>query len=187
MPIASGHARMLPILRFAPGEVDSSQPCFDGRRIVALKEGRPFAFLIDLLDDEGHVAFRIHYQDAASESGVGFPPREVVEEHPVDLAVVCMPSSWNVSGYPEDLLAWTRARHVLVTHYDDFMQPTDEPVRFVANLTDSRADAFMERVFVEMGRDGHEPRGPLGPACGPASAAWTMPLRGEWLRFAARP
>jgi len=64
--------------------------------------GMPFAFVIDLLDDDGErVAFRIHYQDAASDEQEGWPPQALVDARPVDLAVLCMPSSWKVKRYPK--------------------------------------------------------------------------------------
>lgn len=158
---------------------------WERRRPAAMPSGRTLAYLIDFLEPDGRVGFRIHYEDSASSFPAGSPPAPTTAGHPVDLAIVCMPSSWLVSGYPEEMLAATRARHVLVTHYEDFFRPRGEPLRFAPLLTDRRAAGFMARVAHEMARASHVARAPAGPVCGPASPLWSMPLPGEWLRFAA--
>jgi L-ascorbate metabolism protein UlaG (beta-lactamase superfamily) len=187
LPLRSGHADHFGGYHFAPGEVAAPWTSWNDKRNADMKEGLPFAFLVDLLDTDGRPAFRLHYQDAASDAPRGFPPEDISAERPVDLAVTCLPSSWRARDYPRGLLERTRARHVLVTHYDDFFQPLDRPLRFVANLTDERAATFLEAVRVEMTLASHEPRGPDPAACGPSSTSWTMPLPGEWLRFRAEP
>lgn len=183
LPIRSNHADHFAGYHYAPGEVEAPWTTWQGKRHPDMREGLPFTFLIDLLDDDGRSAFRIHYQDAASDAPLGFPPEEAIAERAVDLAVTCMPSSWRVRDYPRGILERTRARHVLVTHYEDFFRPLDRPLRFVALLTDRRAATFLETVRAEMALPRHAPAGPEPPSCGPGGPAWTMPLPGEWLRF----
>jgi len=183
LPIRSSHADHFAGYHYAPGEVEAPWTNWEDKRHPDMKEGRPFAFLVDLLDDDGRPAFRIHYQDAASDAPLGFPPEEVLAERGVDLAVTCMPSSWRAHDYPRGILERTRARHVLVTHYEDFFRPLDRPLRFVGALTDRRAATFLEALRVEMALPHHAPAGPEPSSCGPGSEAWTMPLPGEWLRF----
>jgi len=184
MPLASGHARHTRLFRLSDGEVTEPWECIDGKKLRKLAMGQPIAFLIDLLDDDGNSVFRIHYQDASSSKPKGYPPPGVLEERDVDLAVVCIPRAWLVDEYPEGLLEFTRARHVLVTHYEDFFRSATLPIRFVQGLTDAHANEFMERVRQEMHEPGHDLAPPATPACGPSSAGWTMPLPGEWLHFA---
>jgi hypothetical protein len=157
---------------------------WERRRPASMPSGRTLAWLIDLLEPDGSIGFRIHYQDSASSFPAGSPPAATIADHPVDLAIVCMPSSWLVSGYPQEMLAATRARHVLVTHYEDFFRPQRQPLRFAPLLTDRRAAAFMARVAGEMSRAPREALAPADPVCGPAAALWSLPLPGEWLRFA---
>ncbi len=163
--------------------MDEAWDCMDGRKLNKMKQGRPFAFLIDLLDADGEVAFRIHYVDAPSEAPLGLPPAEIVADHPVDLAMLCMPTWWLAPGYPGSFVEGTRARHVLVTHYEDFFRSQEKPTRFVARLTNKRANGFMEELSLAMG-DGDERRiAPSSEMCGPSGEAWTMPLPGEWMVF----
>jgi hypothetical protein len=178
------HAPVAGLYRFAPGTVSEDWNWVEGRPLSAMKQGRAYAYLVDLLNDDGSIAFRIHYQDTASTPPLGFPPDRVIEGRHVDLAVVCLASSWEAAGYPERLLRRTSARHVLVTHYEDFFRGTDEPLRFVPLLTNGRADAFMARLDAVMRRSGARPTGPVSQVCGPSGPGWTVALPGEWLRFA---
>ena len=184
MPLESDHAPHLGRFRFATGQVLEPWDCFEGRKIRELVQGKTYAFLIDLLASDGEtIAFRIHYQDAASGRPAGFPPREVLAERAVDLATLCMPSAHLAEGYPEGILEHTGARHALVTHYEDFFRHRDRPLRFVKLLTDGNADDFMSAVESEMTRTNHRAGPPNAPACGPSGPLWTMPLPGEWLAF----
>jgi hypothetical protein len=184
MPIETEHADHLGCFHYAPGTVTEAWDRLQGRKLSHMVEGQPFAFLIDLLSPDGQtVAFRIHYQDSASSAPAGFPPDDVIAERTVDLSVLCIPSYWLVDNFPQGILAHTRARHALVTHYEDFFRSTELPLRFAPMLTDRRANRFMGLVRDELDGPVHDPRGPVSPVCGPSSPAWTMPLPGEWLNF----
>jgi hypothetical protein len=188
LPVVSGHAPQLKHYRYARGEVDGPwDSCLDGRRVKALREGRTFAFVVDLLDEHGATVFRMFYQDAAAAAPLGFPPLEPTgDTRPYDLVVLCLASSWLADDYPAALLAHTGARHALVTHYEDFFRPAQRPTRFVASLTNRRANRFMEQVRSELWGGDHDIRGPTSDPCGPSGDGWTVPLPGEWMSFASR-
>jgi hypothetical protein len=184
LPLASEHAPHYHGYHFADGEVTERWAYWQDKSLRAMKEGRNHTFLIDLLEEDSEaIAFRIFYQDAAGPAPLGFPPEEEIGRREVDLAILCMPSYWEVEGYPEGVLERTRARHTMITHYEDFLRPSDEPLRFVATLTDERVDGFIEAVVEGMSRSAAEPVGPVPCTCGPCGPAWSMPLPGEWLRF----
>ena len=99
MPLVSSHAPHMKGIRFAPGKLTEPWDCLDGKRLRHLEQGQVFTFLIDLMsDDLERVEFRIYHQDSSSSAPDGFPPVEVIEEAPVDLAVLCMPSYWLVDA-----------------------------------------------------------------------------------------
>lgn len=149
-----------------------------------MREGQPYAILIDLLDDDLEtVRFRIHYQDVASPSPTGFPPRSLLDERAADLVVLSLPLAHLADGYPEGILQRTRGRHALVIHYEDFFRSTASPLRFVPGLSNRRTHRFLEDLTAAMAKSAGEPAGPDNAVCGPGAAAWTMPLPGEWLRF----
>jgi L-ascorbate metabolism protein UlaG (beta-lactamase superfamily) len=184
MPLPSAHASHFAGIHFAKGEVKKPWTgSWEDRKLRAMKEGAVFAFLIDLLaDDLETVRYRILYQDATAAAPAGIPAAEVIEDHAVDLAILPMPSWFRVRDFPEALLERTRARHVLVIHHEDFLRPASEPGRFVSTLTDNRANGFMARL-AEVLPPPDDRSGPRPRACGPCGERWTVPLRGEWMRF----
>jgi hypothetical protein len=173
-------------MQWADGHVGEAWKDWKGKRRREMKKGLPLAFLIDLLDPEdASVRFRIWFQDAVAKPPGGFPSEQAIERHAVDLAVLCMPSYWRVEGFPESILDRAMARHVLVSHYEDFFRSPEKPLRFVSLLTNSRANRFLERIGKAIDASGQRPRGPRPCTCGPCSERVTMPLPGEWLRFTA--
>lgn len=193
-PLPSSHAPHLWKLHLMKGEmVPRPEAKWRAtRRHLGLKEGRPHAFVIDLLDPERPEApplFRIHYQDSASDAGRlpnGIPPEHLLETASgvaYDLAVTCMASANWVDGYPEALLKKLEPRHVLVTHYEDFFRPRDAPCRFVPALTRRIANGFLERTDCELRASGQTLSRPLSKVCGATAEGWSMPRVGEWIVF----
>jgi L-ascorbate metabolism protein UlaG (beta-lactamase superfamily) len=183
--VPSEHAPQVDHYLWAKGEVkqDWRQP-WTGRRFHELKAGQTFALVIDLMSsDLKEVRYRIYYQDAANRQGIGEPP-PFADGHPFDLAVLCIASYDKAPGQPAAILRRLRPRHVLVTHYDDFFRPQDRPVRFVGLLTDAKVDRYLRTICEELGCEGPPGAGPTGDVCGPSGPRWTMPLPGEWMRFA---
>jgi L-ascorbate metabolism protein UlaG (beta-lactamase superfamily) len=93
-------------------------------------EGETLAFLIDVLDETGAVRLRIYYQDAVARAPWGLMPDSLA---PVDVALIVPATYAEVYWHPEAVLENTRARHVLLGHWEDFFRPATaepEPVPF---------------------------------------------------------
>jgi glyoxylase-like metal-dependent hydrolase (beta-lactamase superfamily II) len=88
-------------------------------------DGRTYAFLIDLLDDEGRRRMRIYYQDAVAAPPFGLVPPEA--EDSVDVALVVPATYAEVEWHPEALLEDARPDHVLLGHWEDFFRPAGDP------------------------------------------------------------
>jgi hypothetical protein len=187
-PVPSHHAPHARFVHLMRGETRANERPWERRRYRSFKEGRPHAYVIDLLDGTGPEArslFRIHYQDSASSadrSPNGIPPSDLPGPG-FDLAVVCMASAHLVKPYPADLLAAVKPRHVLVTHYEDFFRPRSAPCRFVPLLTEGRANRFLESTDRALSQGGRELARPIHPVCGATGEGWTMPLVSEWMVF----
>jgi len=131
------------------------------------KEGQTLAYLIDFLEDDGTVAFRIHYQDAASGAPYGFPPLSPDDQKSVDVAILCVPGAHYVKDYPRGIVGYLKPRYVILAHWEDFFRPrTGDPggVHVLPVGTDPKE--FMAHV----------------------KNAWSlaeplMPLPGSWLQF----
>ncbi len=184
--LRSRHAPHLGRLHFYRGSLDRDWRYeWTDMRWRDFLEGEVFAFVFDLLDEEGRARFRIYANDAASPRGWGEPDAGLARERRFDLAALVMASYYLVEEYPEALLRGLRPRHVLAIHYEDFFQPPSAPVRFVPLLTDARANRFLSRVDRALGGSADGLRPPLPPVCGPSGRAVTMAVPGEWLRFRA--
>ena len=152
MAIESEHAPHAFGIKVYGGEVrkNLSHP---PRRANEYKEGRTFAFLIDFLDPDGSVAFRIHYQDAASNTPLGYPPTLYGDDQrSVDVAIVCAASFKQVQGYPEGILRAVDARYVIVGHWENFFVSQEKPPRPVPMTDVAEFVARTERALPEHAR-----------------------------------
>jgi hypothetical protein len=83
-------------------------------------EGKVFAFVIDFFEAK-RLAFRIYYQDSGTNEPVGHVPPAVLDEHPVDLALLCLGGDFHrLKGHPEGILANLKPRFVILSHWEDF-------------------------------------------------------------------
>lgn len=191
-PLPSSHAPHLWKIHLMKGETEPRPREEWGRprRYLGLKEGRPHAFVIDLLDPERPEApplFRIHYQDSASDGRRepnGIPPEHLLKAASgvgYDLAMTCMASANWVEGYPEAVLKKLEPRHVLITHYEDFFRPRDAPCRFVPALGQGVANGFLERTDCALRQGDQTLTRPVGEVCGATGPGWSMPRVGEWI------
>jgi hypothetical protein len=188
--IESGHAPNVRLFcdsfSWAEGTVSApwSTP-LRGHKLSQLKVGVTYAFLIDFLDpsDPTEIAFRVHYQDAASKPPEGYPSELLLAERAVDLEVVTMPGREALPAgegrYPVGVLRHNRARHALVIHYESFFHPVSE-VRLLDTLVGGPSEELLDSVAESI----------VPSSCGPPAAVeglraatFTVPLPGQWLVF----
>ena len=185
--IASDHAPQLCRSRRWPCNIsrcEIPEPWTSGFESHPLRDfcgGETFAYVIDLLDTDGTVAFRLYYNDAAPEAPRGVP---ILDGIPYDIAILCIASFDHVQGYPEAVLRTVRPRYVLLTHYEDFFSKLEGRWRFVALLTDTKAERFVERMLKTDAIVGG--LAPETPVCGATGVGWSMPVPGEQARFRAK-
>lgn len=120
MALRSGHTAHFWGIRMYTGNVITPGTA-PPKRACDWLEGPVSAFLIDLVDEAGRTAIRLHVQDAASRPPLGFPSRALDSRH-VDVAVVCVGGAEKIIEYPGDLLKVIRPRMVLLTHWEDFFR-----------------------------------------------------------------
>lgn len=136
------------------------------------KEGPTFAYLIDFLDENNVVQFRVHYQDAAS----GFPKgAPLVSPHadpkPVDVAILCVPGADYVNNYPHGIVSYLQPRYVILAHWESFFRPrAGDPGDVEVISAGTHPREFMDKVT---------------KAWSPAKVE--MPLPGAWLQVPPRP
>jgi hypothetical protein len=96
------------------------------------------------------VAFRIHYQDAASSTPLGHPPiLPANDRRSVDVAIVCAASFSQIQGYPEGILRAADPRYVILGHWEDFFISQEKPTRPVPLTNVAEFITRTERVLPE--------------------------------------
>jgi hypothetical protein len=189
MPVSSAHAPQLcrwdhRPCTYARCEVTEKwTEEWDSKRMRSLCGGAAYAYVIDLLGADDAVRFRIYYNDTAASPPNGIPPHSLGDEHPYDLAILCMASYHFVVEYPEMILDMLQPRHVLVSHYDDFFRKR-EPASFAPLLTNAKANGFMKRMSDAAHHFTTRPVPPVTEVCGPATDRWSMPVPQWPLYFA---
>ena len=123
LPIVSEHGPHMKInghkLNFAPGKHEMEDIKY--RRPLRYGTGQTLSFLIDFLNPDGTVNFRIYHSSASCNAPFGFPPASVLAEHGVDLQILCAASFNQVSNYPEDIIRYLKPRHILISHWENFV------------------------------------------------------------------
>lgn len=147
---------------FTKGQVNKplNKPPYFG---IRYKEGDSYNYLIDLLDDNGTILFRIYANaGAASDAGVGYPPAEVLQEKPVDLLLICGANYNMADDYPMPMLEFLQPKLVFVAHWENFFQsvtelrkktevvPNTDIRKLMKILEKSKAEkGFPEAFFIE--------------------------------------
>lgn len=146
MPLRSRHAPHFDGLTLYQGTADiprTSAPRSAGEWL----DGETIAFLIDFLDGQGAVEYRIYYQDAVVAAPWGFAPDDLIAEHPVDLAILVPATFDQVDWHPEAFVENLRPHRVLLGHWENFFVPIYEQTKAVM-LTDlSHFERRLTRVF----------------------------------------
>lgn len=135
------------------------------RTVFGWVEGQTYAYLIDFLDEQGGIAFRVHYQDAASTPPLGFVPDLPADEQKrADLGILCVASFAKVSDYPEGIIRNIHPKNIILGHWEDFFRNQKRPVK-VLRTTNVRD--FIKRLESVI----------------PADSQWFMPMPFTQMRF----
>jgi L-ascorbate metabolism protein UlaG (beta-lactamase superfamily) len=121
-------------------------------RVGQYLEGQTLVFLVDFLDDHGRVAWRIFINGAASSAAGAEALRKhqsLLNEHRINVAILCVPGWDKVGDYPDSLLRLLRPENIVLSHYDDFGSPYiagEDPNNGMRFLPFANYDGFVERL-----------------------------------------
>ena len=90
--------------------------------------GDTLAYLIDFMEG-GRPVFRVYYQDSPTDREFGHVAKELIDDKPVDLALLNAGGFNQVDDFPESIIASTRPRYVLFGHWEDFLRTQERPLR----------------------------------------------------------
>jgi hypothetical protein len=101
--------------------------------------------LVDFLNADESVAFRIYYQDAVVPPPLGFAPEAVIRERPVDVAILVPATFDQVDWHPEAFVENLQPQRVLMGHWENFFSPPVSPADPLSNF--AHFENRLERVF----------------------------------------
>ena len=105
--------------------------------------GDPYAYVIDVMQDRGTVAFRIFYQDAAARREfIRLPP--TIAGDSVDIAIVTVGSYGNVQEYPQSVAEQLAPKYLVLGHWENFFRHTRD-LRVVPNANTRDLVSRLER------------------------------------------
>ena len=123
------------------------------------KVGQTFAYVIDILDKDKNIIFRIHYADAASEPEGGYLPQGLQDQKkPIDLSILSLGGFDKVDNYPEGIVENLKPKFVLVGHWEDFFANQEQEEQYFVRAID--ADEFFQRFQQGLNKE----------------TSWTMPM-----------
>lgn len=149
--LASDHAPHLFGHTFMAGDVVSPMTSIPSR-VGQYLEGQTLVFLVDFLDDQESVLWRIFINGAANSAAGAEALRKyqsLLNEHRVNIAILCVPGWDKVDDYPDTLLRLLRPENIVLSHYDDFGSPYisgEDPNNGMRALPFANYDGFVERL-----------------------------------------
>ncbi len=116
--------------------------------------GTTQAFVIELLDADGMVAFRIYYQDSPTIPPYGYPdwPKSSSK---YDLAILCLGGATEYKAFPRDIVRYLGPTYVMGIHWENFFDPRPMPTPGATHVTEKihYAPGVKEGRFLSAVRD----------------------------------
>lgn len=110
-------------------------------------DGQTHAYLVDFVDPDGSVAFRIYYQDAVAPPPAGFAPESIIAQHAVDVAILVPATFDQVDWHPEAFIENLRPKRVILGHWETFFGPPRSPTVAIEFADIAHFESRLVRVF----------------------------------------
>jgi hypothetical protein len=89
-------------------------------------EGQTLSFLIDFTKND-HVYFRIFIQSSSCQFPNGLPPSSLLDQHPIDLAILGVASyQFSENTYPCEFLTTLKPNNLMFIHWEDFFRKVNQ-------------------------------------------------------------
>jgi hypothetical protein len=125
-PILSEHNPHIRNIKFFSGSktepVADFTDAYGKTRANDWLEGNVFSFLIDFLDQAGHIEFRIFVQSSSGNPPAGIPPSDILQDRPVDIAFLGVVSYRFSPGYPCSVVKALNPKEIVWIHWEDFFR-----------------------------------------------------------------
>lgn len=91
------------------------------------QEGLVLAWLIDFLNDDGSVLYRVFLQTSVTEYPYGYFPQAILQQHPVDVAMLGMGFADLEWKQKPNVIGFLHPKTVIFCHWENFFQPKSIP------------------------------------------------------------
>jgi hypothetical protein len=134
-PIFAEHNPHFKSIKFFSGSkvkpVDDYKDPYQKTKANDWLEGNTFSFLIDYIDANGEIEFRMFVQSSSCNPPAGIPPEELLRKRNVDMAFLGVVSHHFSPDYPCTLLASLNPKEVVWIHWEDFFRKYSKKPRTV--------------------------------------------------------
>ncbi len=125
-PILADHNPHFKNIKFFSGSittpVDDFRNPYQKTRANDWLEGRTFSFLVDYINSDGDIEFRMFIQSSSCIPPAGIPPLQLLQKRDVDMAFLGVASYQFSPDYPCSLLQALRPKEVVWIHWEDFFR-----------------------------------------------------------------
>ena len=146
MPVASGHPPHLLGITLYGGsyEQDLAAVPLKARK---WKMGEPFAYLVDFLESDGAIAYRLWFQSSGAEYPLGFFPDSLLKEKTVDVAFFSAATGSEPERYPDRMITFLQPRMIVLAHWENFWRNKYKPVKTVQNGNPEKLYYHLQEKF----------------------------------------
>jgi L-ascorbate metabolism protein UlaG (beta-lactamase superfamily) len=154
--VADGRIRILPIQSAHPSQYlffhvfkgslkkDRKTP---PTRISHYQEGMCLAYLVDFMDKKGGIRHRVYINTTSTGWPAGFFPQAVLDEHPVDAALLAMDCAHIAEKGGVSIIDFLKPRKVLFCHWEDFFRPKSKSPREGVKVDLPRTKERLEKTL----------------------------------------
>jgi hypothetical protein len=145
MAIASGHPNNYAFVHLWTGVLSADRAAAPERAADYL-EGITLAYLVDFLSESGEIAHRIYVQTSSRGWPDGFFPPALLEERPVDVALLAMDCA-NISAQerPRPILDFLQPKSVIFCHWENFFRTKQQSPRDIVKVNLPRLKRWFDQ------------------------------------------
>ena len=101
-------------------------------------------FLVDYLAADGSVERRIYVQTSSTGYPAGFFPEKVLQEHPVDVALLAMDCANLQMDKASTVIDFLQPKSVFFCHWENFFRRKDQAPREIVKVDLPKARRFFQ-------------------------------------------
>jgi len=147
LPVLSEHAPHFLGMKFISSKKLAKDLESFPKKALKLPEGENYNFLIDFLDKQGQISFRVFsHAGSAANASIGFPPANILKGKKVDVLLLCVASYKQVEHYPDSLIQYVNPEHIILNHWENFFRPISNLQKKPASVPGTNVKKFIRNL-----------------------------------------